>query len=267
LSNPGALTHRFNLLTYVFDSQLSLLDKLSIFLINYFSYFDLNFLLFNGDHNLRHHTGYGGEIYLSVFTLFLLGIWVISAKFMQPNTDKRFILFLIINLASTPIAAALTEANHSLRSLMMAPYILLISLFGLAAICQIRRSFLKLFCIISVSILLLIESSLYIHNYFHGYVSTSIDAFESYDFKHDLAAAIANNPHDIVVSSYANQPYAHLEYYKYQLHSSMPMYVGEPTPAPNRCIIFFLEDPIPSKDGLVMTLEETDYYSKLRCYQ
>lgn len=268
LVHSGALTHRFSLLTYVFNTQLSLFDKVAIFLSNYFSYFDLNFLLFSGDPNTRHHTGYGGEIFISVYILFLLGIAALSAKLTQANSKKKFILFLFLNLASAPVAAALTEPNHSLRSVMLGVYIIIFSTFGLALLQQIRLHYLRYLSIITILTLLIVESGLYLHDYFNHYPVVSVVAFESYDFKHDLARAIAHNPHDIVVSSQANQPYAHLEYYAYQIPIPTPIAIAEPIPTSNRCIIYFGNPaPIMLEDkNLRITLNDSSGYSHLRCY-
>lgn len=267
LSNPGALTHRFSLLTYIYNAQLSLLDKASIFLTNYFSYLDLDFLLINGDLNLRHHSGMNGEIYFAVIILFIIGIWSLTSRFGNTLSDKRIALFLLFNLISAPVAAALTEPNHSLRSVMVGIYILVISLYGFTTLQKIRFNHLRYFAIGTILVLLIVQSSLYLHNYFNSYVEQSITAFESYDFKHDLLAAEAYQPQDIIVTKYANQPYAHLEYYKYQIPLSRPAYIAEPLAAPKRCIIYFAggEHHLDNK-GLEIEVEDLNYYSRLRCY-
>ena len=268
ISNPGALTHRFNLLTYIFDAQLTIIDKLSIFFSNYLAYYDLGFLVVSGDPNLRHHAGLGGEVYIVVFVLFILGVWVISSRFTLPNSDKRIALFLLLCLLSAPIPAALTEPNHSLRSIMLAFYILTISLFGLASLQKIKDVLLRYTTIITLILLLLAESVLYVQHYFVEYPIQSINAFESYDFKQSLTEALAYNPHDIVVTKYANQPYAHLEYYMHQVPLVIPAYIAEPTAAPKRCIIYFVGGESHLDDrGLEIKAEETNYYSQLRCYK
>ena len=268
ISNPGALTHRFNLLTYVFDAQLSLIDKLSIFISNYLAYYDLGFLVLSGDPNLRHHTGFTGEVFIAVFALFILGIWALSSRLTMSNSDKRTVLLLLLCLLSAPIPAALTEPNHSLRSLMMAPYILIISLSGLATLQRIKHKLLRYTIVITLLLVLIIESALYAQHYFTEYPAQSINAFESYDLKQDLVKALAYKPQDIIVTKYANQPYAHLDYYRYQLPLTIPSYIAEPVAAPKRCIIYFIGGELNLDDkNLEIGTEDSNYYSRLRCYK
>ena len=268
IDNPGALTYRFNLLTYVFDVQLSLLDKASIFLTNYLAYFDFSFLVVNGDPNPRHHTGFAGEIYIAVFILFILGIWALSSRILSPISDKRIPLFLLLNLIIAPIPAALTEPHHSLRSIMLVFYILTISLFGLAALQKVKHNLLRYGLIITLLLILIFESTLYVQHYFTVYPAQSINAFESYGFKQSLAKALTYNPKDLVVTKYANQPYAHLEYYKYQIPLMVPAHIAEPVAAPGRCIIYFVGGESRLNDeNLKVEVEDTNYYGRLRCYK
>src|SRR5690606_17741884 len=122
--------------------------------------------LLNGDNNLRHHTGFGGEVFLTVLMLCLIGVWAISTKFIQTNSDKRLIILAGLSLAITPIAAALTEPHHSLRSVMLSLYILIFSLYGFTAIQHLQHKYLSRIMIITVMSLVIIQSALYINHYF-----------------------------------------------------------------------------------------------------
>src|SRR5690606_154794 len=143
-----------------FDPQLSLLNKVSVFFTNYFSYFDLNFLLFSGDPNLRHHTGFGGEIYISIFILFIVGVWTTHKITSKNLSDNKLAYFLLLNLFIAPVAASLTEPFHSLRSLQLCIFILILSLFGFYRFLQIRHKQLRQITTITLALILIIESLL-----------------------------------------------------------------------------------------------------------
>ena len=74
-------------------------EKIKKFLINYSAYFDPQFLLISGDPNLRHHSGFGGELLLVQGILLIIGL-------TKPNKLIIFWLFL------TPVTAALSDIRY-----------------------------------------------------------------------------------------------------------------------------------------------------------
>src|SRR5690606_18121670 len=125
--------------------------------------------------------------------------------------------------------------------ILMAVYFLIFSMFGIWVL-QSSKRYLSVNRNVTVALLalLIIESSLYIRHYFIEYPVQTITAFESYDFKQILGKAIEQNPDQIIVSKNANQPYAHLEYYRYQVSNpkNIPISVGSPVASPNTCLIY-----------------------------
>jgi len=268
-NNPGALTDRFKTLTYIFDSSLSFGERLNIFVENYFSYLSPNYFFYTGDTNLRHHIGYGGELFIVVAALALIGlVWLFATGYFRQH---KYLIFLLISFLFSPIAAALTTGDSSLRSVLVGLYILIFSLFGLSALLTLDDKKARNVACLVIALALSIEVFNYLHYYFIDYPKKSIGAFESYDFKRTLKVAMAQRPSDIVVSEKANQPYAHLEFYRRVVgatNTKTLIVIGEPVAKDNRCIIFFPFDEtiIDQNQYYFRDLNSTDDFTKLRCF-
>lgn len=143
IKNPDALAKRFKEISYLYNSSISTFDKITIFMTNYASHVGLDFLLFNGDKNLRHATGYGGEIFIIVFVLFVIGlVWLIAQKKLFKN---KFLLFILVNLLFSPIAGSLTTGTTALRSILLGLYILVFSCYGLSYLLLIKEKMNRIF--------------------------------------------------------------------------------------------------------------------------
>ncbi len=213
-SDPSKLTSRFTLVTYIFNTQLTLIEKFTQFLNSYVLYVSPNYLFIKGDSSIRHHNAYGGELYITVVILSVVGLaWL----FIRKRYDQ-FSLFLLINLLLSPIAAALTTGDSSLRSILVGLYLLIFSIYGLNILTNVQNKKIKLITLVCLTIILLFEAGGYLSNYFFVYPQKSIWAFESYDFQKSLQIAISQNPTDIVVSDQANEPYAHIGFYTKSMH-------------------------------------------------
>ena len=129
LANFENLTQRFSLITYLNRDELTVGDKIAMFVKRYFGYFDPEFLAAHGDPNRRHHTGYGGELLLPSVAMLALGVvtTIISGEVRR----SPFARLLLLGLLLAPIAAALTtDSHHSLRSFSMAIFAILLSVYG-----------------------------------------------------------------------------------------------------------------------------------------
>jgi drug/metabolite transporter (DMT)-like permease len=76
-----------------------------------------DFLFFTGDHNLRHHTGYGGMLNIVFLPLLLAGsVCLLRKLFRQRDT---FWIFLALFGITCLVPVSLTQENlpHALRSL------------------------------------------------------------------------------------------------------------------------------------------------------
>lgn len=133
------------------------LVKLKKFVINYSAYFDPQFLLVSGDPNLRHHSGFGGELLLVQGILLLIGL-------TKPN--KLIIFWLLL----APVTAALVnETPHASRAIYL--------IIPLAWLIGLGWSRFKSKLAIIIGIFLLINFGLYLHDYFVHYPSRSAKAW------------------------------------------------------------------------------------------
>lgn len=247
INNPGALTRRFKSISYIGNSSLSLLQKLWIFLRNLKSYFTLDFLVINGDNNLRHSIGYGGIIFIVVLVLFLIGfVYLILSQ--RTNTN-RFEIFLLINFCFSPLAAALTSEGtpHALRSLLMSLYIILISAYGLKFLLFIPNDNIKKYMVKIIFAVLIFEILFYLSNYFLFFPYKSIDAMGSWNFKQTLQVAVEQSPREIIVTNGGTSAgYANLEFYKLSVYNpeNIPIRLGKPIAKAETCLVYYKqEDP------------------------
>ena len=106
------------------QSQLS--DLPLMFLENLAKHFDPRFLLFNGDGNLRHSSGFGGLLQPVEFVS-LIALLVFCIR-RWPRPEGRILLLATIGFV--PAALTWEGLPHALRGLMAAPALLFASLLG-----------------------------------------------------------------------------------------------------------------------------------------
>lgn len=201
-SNAGNLAARFDILTYLHDPALTFTDKALFFTGRYVEYFAPSFLALHGDPNLRHHTGFGGELFVVTAILLLVGI--ASALASRGTRNDAFVRLLIADLFLTPIAAALTlDHGHSLRAFPLVVFAVLLSAYGLRWI-ALRFGAAASAALTATAAL---QAVLYLHHYFIAYPAVSACAFENYGFKEALARAASIARNRVVVDSADNQPY------------------------------------------------------------
>ena len=153
---------------YVFSQQYRLsndnlitapigkIDKGYRFLSNYFDFFEPKFLFTAGDPNLRHHSGFGGELLLVQGLLVLIGL---AAK---PN--RLMVLWLLL---SPVVAALVNETPHASRAIYM--IVPLAYLAGLGWQMLAKNKWLPWLIIAGLTINLLV----YLHDYFIHYPKCS----------------------------------------------------------------------------------------------
>ena len=147
----------------LFQNHPSLATVLGNITTRYLDYFSPRFLFLTGDHELRQHTGFRGELFLFTIPLILSGAyWVIRFR-TQP-----YYRFLALNCLVYPAAAVLTmDRMHSGRSINGVIPWLLIAAVGARALWQHRRLGRKLVVIACAAGL--VESGLYLADYFGPY--------------------------------------------------------------------------------------------------
>ena len=271
LKNPGALTSRFNVISYVGDSSLTISDKVQLFIVNYARQFSPEFLMLHGDHNLRHATSYGGEVYYVVAFLALMGLIWACRLTTRPRTWK---IFFILNLLMSPVAAALTtgDTGHSLRTVPEGVLLILVSAYGLQWLVKVHlhNIWRRLTYLITISVLL-IQASLYLTNYFTTYAVTSAPAFESYNLKGALRAAVDYGPERLLVTDAV--PSIHLAWYRLTIPNLklIPMIsLNQVTQLDNSCLISTETEaaswPNICSEQPIMVIRGTHSYFKTRCF-
>jgi 4-amino-4-deoxy-L-arabinose transferase-like glycosyltransferase len=134
--------------------------KLQKFVGNYAAYFDPQFLLVSGDPNLRHHSGWGGELLLVQGILLVIGF---VALLTYPRRETILIISWL--LLSPAVAALVNETPHASRAIYL--------IIPLAWLIGLGWSRLKTKFALIIAFLLLLNFSLYLHDYFIHYPDRS----------------------------------------------------------------------------------------------
>ncbi len=245
--HSGALTSRFELLTYLYDEKISVLEKISIFFRNYFSAFDIsNFLLFQGDLNIRHSSGYMGQLFFIPFVLFLVGFSGTIQKFFSHNnqslTDEKnkiiknkiinnkiikekkiqetqetqetqskkyWRIFLFLILLGSPLPAALTsDIHHSLRLLFFGLMICIFSFYGYNIVIEkYTNKPIKRYVIAGIFFGIFFQSVFYFQNYFSEEMKNkTIFSFGGYELQEAIEWANSQNATAITFYEHAQNP-------------------------------------------------------------
>jgi 4-amino-4-deoxy-L-arabinose transferase-like glycosyltransferase len=160
---PQLFAARFQQVS-LFHDHPSFAKVLSEITTRYLGYFDPRFLFFTGDRNLRHHTGFGGELFLFTIPLILAGVYRVIRLF---RTEPRY-RFLALGLLVYPAAAIFTiDRMHSGRTVNGVIPWLLLAMAGAWWLWQMKRFWrtLLLLMVCAGSV----EVSLYLCDYFGAY--------------------------------------------------------------------------------------------------
>lgn len=178
------------------------------FIRNYISHFNPNFLVINGDSNLRSQQPGFGELNILETVLILLGLYFIL------SSKKQFLLPVIFLLIG-PLPAAITkESPHALRSIAAVPFISMVAAFGLYQIYTLSKK--RIVLVVIIALLTAYFTNYYI-NFLTNYSTKSSQQWQ-YGYKKifiDYGNQFKEFDH-IIISDYYNQPYIFtLSYLKY----------------------------------------------------
>lgn len=125
MNNPGSMDRAIRISTFTPGINQ---QSVSIFIRNYLSHFDINFLFIHGDSNLR-HSGNVGELYWWMLPFIFIGLYLVMKHLKQKPMDRFFLLWLLIY----PLAGSLTNDGfpHATRTLVGAPIWVIITSFGI----------------------------------------------------------------------------------------------------------------------------------------
>jgi hypothetical protein len=163
LHSPESLTRRFGDIG-MFHEHASLVDRLCRFGVRYIEYFSPRFLWVTGDTNLRHHTGFGGELFLFTVPLIAAGLLCIVRLFRNQPPHR----VLAVALVTYPLAASLTvDRMHGTRSLDGVIPWLLMAMVGAQTLWRYRPMGRRL--LVAICFAGFVESSMYFADYFGPY--------------------------------------------------------------------------------------------------
>ncbi|MDZ7586846.1 MAG: hypothetical protein U0946_03750, partial [Patescibacteria group bacterium] len=128
------------------------------------AYFDPQFLFISGDPNLRHHSGFGGELLLVQGVLLLAGLVALL------NYQRKETWLILAWLFLSPVVAALVnETPHASRAIYL--------LIPLAWLIGLGWSRFKRLPALIIGLLLIVNLSVYLHDYFVHYPDRSAKAW------------------------------------------------------------------------------------------
>jgi hypothetical protein len=167
------LTSRFRD-TSIFGDHPSLREAATRFASRYADYFSPEFLFRKGDENLRHHTGHGGELFVFLVPLILVGLYVVARR-LKTDYSSRFVL---LGLLVYQVAAALTATRlHSMRCVNGVIFWALVAVIGAQFLWEKRgigRNLLIVMCCFGI-----VEAGAYLNDYFGPFQIRSRHAFNA----------------------------------------------------------------------------------------
>ena len=181
--------------SYLFDANLSFLEKIWLFLSLFFRHVSFDFLVWEGDADRIRHIGYGGELFITVFLLFLVEVSALlfSPK-MKPRHPFHVFLFVLFIISVIPAALFQSKAPHAGRSILMCISILLLAGMGFGYILDhTKKQYQHLLAVFVVGTLAL-EISLYSFQYFSSYPEQSNRTIGNGGFISALQDAIDAQP-------------------------------------------------------------------------
>jgi hypothetical protein len=223
ITDQANLTGRFQGISYLGKDTLSWADKGLLFGERYLGYFELEFLTQHGDSNRRHHAGGGGQLFIATVAAAIVAL--IAHFDARTLWRDRFLRLLVFGALLSPVAAALTEdRQHSLRSLSLAFYAILISAYGVQ---WLRGRHSRIWSTVVV-LVLAVNSFSYLRHYVTTFPDESIAAFNSYGFfeafKRATKAARASHGR-VVVTKDSPYPESVPAYYAPMMGDPKPSFV------------------------------------------
>lgn len=107
-----------------------------ILIENYLLNFSADFLVLHGDRNPRHNMATMGGLYMAEGLLILIGL----ISFWQKS--KKLIIFLLLWIVLSPVATAVVDSPHFLRSAFMYPPLVLLASAGFLTVYNIKNKLL-----------------------------------------------------------------------------------------------------------------------------
>lgn len=261
---------RFRRLTKLESTNVSGLGRVSDFTLNYLRVISPDYLIVEGDPNLRHHAPYGGIIFKTVYVTFLAGVIFLLYGLRKKKID-RWLFFFLLSFFVSAVGGALTyEPYHSLRGFLIGLYIVLISCFGLKEIYSRLNK--HLLFTVGLFVFLTAEVVHYQYNYFTNFPQLSVMAFESAGFVESFDKAREFGPEKVVLSEKTNLPHQHYKFYDQitNIDRGLNVEIGALNAYPGSCLIYIPEN-APKVEVRSTGFKYVDYtdpgwFYRVRCF-
>jgi len=130
LAHPGALTSRLHDIAG-WQEGAGLASQVLEVLARYLGYFSPRFLFTHGDPIVRHHTGFGGEAFLFMAPLLIVG--AVAAI----RERSAFSKFALAGFVVFPLAASLADSPaHATRTICAVPFLIVLTIIGTGAVLE-----------------------------------------------------------------------------------------------------------------------------------
>lgn len=133
------------------------------FVSNYFTYFSPKILFTEGDRSLIHSTGRVGAFAFPIVFLLVFGI-------IEALRDKdKFSKLILFGFLTFPVASAIVNDPQRIsRSLVVIPFVILLSVYGIKFMLESKKNLLKPF-LYFIFVLCTLYFVLFVHDYFGPY--------------------------------------------------------------------------------------------------
>ena len=181
------------------------LYKTQEYLQNYFTHFSPKFLSLTGDPNLRHHSGFGGELLVTQTIFMIIGLYSLFKL-----KDKRITFLVLFWILLSPIISSLVnEVPHASRAIY-----LIVPLAWLIGLGLNRLSFKRPLVVSLVFIALGLNLFFYLHDYFSHYPNRSAVSWLN-PYK-QTALVLQDKPKDktVYITNQFYKPELYLSFYQ-----------------------------------------------------
>jgi hypothetical protein len=96
----------------------------------YYRQMRIKFVFFEGDKNLRHHTGYKGELNQGLLLFYLFGLFALMMKILDERDERWLYITMLYLMSSIPAALTNEAVPNSLRNLATVVPLTFIILLG-----------------------------------------------------------------------------------------------------------------------------------------
>ena len=203
-------------------------NRIKSFISNYVSHFQPEFLLLNGDNNLRHFSGKTGQFSYLTTTLALTGIYYLLKKKGRLEKHEAVVL---AGLVLSPIPAAITkESPHSLRAICLLPAWLSMATLGFSYLKNKFNTWSSLNKVLAVVVffVLLGQYGYFYTDYFGDYKSRSASDWQSGSRQLFTDKNLLSYDSPVYVTTSNIQPYIFQLYYNPEVLEKLSYDVSHP---------------------------------------